>query len=58
MFQKETKNRVEQITNESLFVWKEMMEEFRQGWPVIKTQRRVEVHVNSLSVDEVKRMSM
>lgn len=35
-----------------------MMEEFRRGWPVIKAQRRVEVHVNSLSVDEIKRMSM
>jgi hypothetical protein len=37
LFQKETKNRVEEITNESLFVWKEMMEEFRRGWPAIKS---------------------
>jgi hypothetical protein len=49
---------VEEITNESLFVWKEMMEEFRRGWLAIKSQRRIEVHVNSISIDEVKRISM
>ena len=49
---------MEEITNESLFVWKEMMEEFRRGWPAIKSQRRIEVHVNSISIDEVKRISM
>ena len=57
-FQKETKNRVEEITNESLFVWKEMMEEFRNGWSAIKNRKRVEIHINSLSIDEMKRISM
>jgi hypothetical protein len=35
-----------------------MMEEFRQKWPAIKKRKRVEIHVNSLSIEEVKRMSM
>ena len=37
---------------------KEMMEEFRRGWPAIKSQKRIEVHVNSISIDEIKRISM
>ena len=28
LFQKQTKDKVEELTNESLYVWKEMMEEF------------------------------
>ena len=35
-----------------------MMEEFKQKWSSIKTKKRVEVHINSLSIDEIKRMSM
>jgi hypothetical protein len=41
-----------------MFVWRQMMEEFKQKWPTIKQRRRVEIHVNSLSIDEIKRMSM
>ena len=29
----ETKDKVEELTNESLFVWKEMMDEFKMKWP-------------------------
>jgi hypothetical protein len=49
---------VEELTNESLFVWKEMMDEFKQKWPAIKNRRRVEVHINSMSIEELKRISM
>jgi hypothetical protein len=35
-----------------------MMDEFKQKWPTIKSHRRVEVHVNSISIDELKRISM
>ena len=35
-----------------------MMEEFRQKWPAIKTRKRIEIHVNSLSIEEAKRISM
>lgn len=34
------------------------MQEFKQKWPMIKKRKRVEVHINSLSIDELKRMSM
>lgn len=58
LFQKQTKQRVEELTNESLFVWREMMDEFKHKWPMIKTRKRVEVHLNSLSIEEMKRISM
>jgi hypothetical protein len=57
-FQKQTKAKVEELTNESLFVWKEMMEEFKNKWQDIKRKKRIEIHVNSISVSEMKRMSM
>lgn len=57
-FQKQTKSKVEELTNESLFVWKEMMEEFKNKWADIKRKKRIEIHVNSISVAELKRMSM
>ena len=41
-----------------MFVWRQMMQEFKQKWSQIKKRRRVEIHINSLSIDELKRMSM
>ena len=57
-FQKQTKAKVEELHNESLFVWKEMMEEFKRKWPIIKQKKRVEIHINSISMQEMKRISM
>ncbi len=47
-----------ELNEESLFVWREMMEEFKAKWPEIKKRRRVEIHINSISVEEIKRVSM
>lgn len=58
LFQKQTKDRVEELTNESLFVWKEMMDEFQSKWPSIKQRKRVEIHICSISIEELKRISM
>ena len=58
MFQKQTKARVEEINTQQMFVWRQMMQEFKQKWGQIKKRKRVEVHINSLSIDEMKRMSM
>ncbi len=35
-----------------------MQEEFKKKWPEIKKKRRVEIHINSLSIDDLKRISM
>lgn len=55
---KATKTKIEELNNESLFVWREMMEEFKKRWPEIRKKRRIEIHVNSLSIGEAKRISM
>lgn len=34
------------------------MEEFKKHWPEIKNKRRIEIHINSITVDELKRVSM
>eukprot|EP00742_Colponemidia_sp_Colp-10_P007009 GILJ01007522.1.p1 GENE.GILJ01007522.1~~GILJ01007522.1.p1 ORF type:complete len:1129 (-),score=134.43 GILJ01007522.1:199-3585(-) len=38
--------------------WHEMMNDFKLRWNLIRTKKRVEVHIPSLSYDECKRMSM
>jgi hypothetical protein len=35
-----------------------MMDEFQQKWSFIRSKRRVEVHISSISIDELKRISM
>ena len=35
-----------------------MMEEFKSKWPEIKEKKRVEIHLNSISIGEMKRISM
>jgi len=35
-----------------------MQEEFKARWKSIKKRKRVEVHINSMSIDELKRISM
>lgn len=55
---KATKSKIEELNNESLFVWREMMEEFKKRWPEIRKKKRVEIHVNSLSIGDAKRLSM
>jgi len=35
-----------------------MMDEFKQKWPVLKQNKRIEIHINSMSIEEMKRISM
>ena len=55
---KQTKQKIEELNNESLFVWREMQEEFKRMWPEIKKKRRIEVHMNSFSMSDGKRIAM
>ena len=58
LFQRQIRDKVEQTNEEQLFVWREMQEEFKLRWPQIKNRRRTEIHINSLSIEELKRISM
>ena len=58
LFQKHTKERVEEINASNLALWREMQEEFKARWPEIKRKKRIEIHINSLSCAELKRISM
>jgi IQ domain-containing protein H len=35
-----------------------MQEEFKQCWPQMKSQKRVEIHINSYSIGEIRRLSI
>jgi hypothetical protein len=47
-----------QLNEQSVIVWREMQEEFKRCWPEIKTQKRVEIHINSYSISELRRLSI
>jgi len=36
---KATKMKIEELNAESLSVWREMMEEFKKRWPIIKQKK-------------------
>ena len=35
-----------------------MMDDFKAKWPTIRSQKRIEIHINSLSIYELQRISM
>ena len=41
-----------------LDIWRDMMEMFKKRWHLIKKKKRIEIHINSYSISELKRMSM
>jgi hypothetical protein len=49
--------RVRELQKESIQVWREMQEEFKHKWGEIKTQKRVEIHINSYSLSELQRLT-
>jgi hypothetical protein len=54
---KSTKQRVRELQKESIQVWREMQEEFKLRWAEIKTQKSVEIHINSYSLTELQRLT-
>ena len=55
---KSTKQKVYQLNEQSRQVWRDMQDEFKRCWPEIKTKKRIEIHINSFSIDELKRKSI
>ena len=55
---KSTKVKVHQLNDQSRAVWRDMQEEFKSCWSEIKTQKRIEIHINSFSISEMKRMTI
>jgi hypothetical protein len=49
---------VEELNTGALLLWREMQEEFKGRWPELKRRKRVEIHINSMSLAELKRISM
>ena len=55
---KSTKAKIKELNNESMKVWREMMDEFKGKWSEIRKKKRVEIHINSFTIEEVRRLSM
>jgi len=39
-------------------VWRDMQNEFKAAWPRIKQNKRTEIHINSFSISELRRLSI
>jgi hypothetical protein len=55
------KNMRKQAANlfkEKMNEWKIIQQKFRNEWPGIKKSRRLEIHISSLSIDELRRLTM
>lgn len=55
---KQFKEKVARKFKEELDAWRAMMQDFKENWSETKKKRRVEIHINSISIAEMKRMSM
>ena len=38
--------------------WKEIQNKFKSDWTTIKAKKRLEIHISSLSIDELRRLTM
>ncbi|EAS06221.3 IQ calmodulin-binding motif protein (macronuclear) [Tetrahymena thermophila SB210] len=58
LHKKQTKKLIK-LKNEQLFdKFKQTLHQFKLDWPEIKLKKRFEIHINSFSVDELKRLTM
>jgi len=53
-----TRSKIEAVREERLAQWKAKQQAFSEEWPATKTQKRVIVHVASMTVDERQRRSI
>jgi IQ domain-containing protein H len=57
----EVKNTRKQAANrfkQKMLEWKSIQNKFKLDWPSIKTKKRLEIHISSLSIDELRRLTM
>lgn len=43
---------------EKMNEWKNIQQKFKSEWPSIKKNKRIEIHISSLSIDELRRLTM
>lgn len=53
-----TGKKMKDLRNEQMRLWTIMQDEFKSQWSFIKNQKRIEIHLNSFSMAERKRMTM
>ena len=58
LFRRETKAQISQKNEKILQDFHRLTENFKKDWRDIRGKRRVEIHINSFSFDELKRLSM
>ncbi|KRX06754.1 Protein kinase-like domain [Pseudocohnilembus persalinus] len=55
---KRTKKRIQQKNEQIYQQFQELQARFKEEWGIIQNKQRIEVHINSFSFDEIKRITM
>jgi IQ domain-containing protein H len=53
-----TKIKLRQLMEDRYENWNDMQDQFKIMWPTIKSRKRIEIHINSFSLDEMQRISI
>lgn len=48
----QTQKKLKKLRADSIRVWGEMQAEFKKSWPQIRQNKRIEIHINSMSISE------
>lgn len=48
----QTQKKLKKLREDSIRVWGEMQNEFKKSWNHIRSNKRIEIHVNSMSISE------
>jgi IQ domain-containing protein H len=55
---KGTRKRAAFQFKEKMAEWKNIQNKFKMEWNTVKVKKRLEIHINSLSIDELRRLTM
>lgn len=54
----QTQKKLKKLRADSIRVWGEMQAEFKKSWPHIRQNKRIEIHINSMSISEYQRLTI
>lgn len=58
MLKSKTSSKLKEKREERKRQWNQMQNDFKRRWPEIKDNRRIEIHINSFSIQEIQRMTI
>lgn len=54
----QTQKKLKKLRADQLEAWRDMQKSFKELWPTMKREKRIEIHINSFSLSQMQRMSI